>query len=498
MFEIAAEAERLRLPFAIVTIISTEGIVPRKSGRMLVLPDGTCHGTVGGGHVERYAARMALEAIGRSEGGVINASTPKGNVVMKIDIPSKGRSLHVIGAGHVGLEIAHLMYRAGYAVYIYDINPVSFENAALTRCGSSWDEVLDDIAIDSCSAIVVSVHEKSDIEKYILPSAAFYTGFLSSRVRAVGDKKGVYVPMGLDIGAETPEEIAISVASEIMAAASACTGNSISRRISRTILVRGAGDIATGVIIKLHNAGYDVIATDLAFPTQIRRSVSFAEAIYEGECIVEGVRAVRISEPEERFAAFDEGAVPVIADPSLSCLESVRPQVVVDAILAKRNIGTSRNMAPLVIGLGPGFEAGCDVDLVIETMRGHELGRIIREGSARPNTGIPGIIAGYGSERVVRSPSDGIFHPVRTFGDIVSSGDIIAYVGNEPVRSEIDGMVRGMLHEGLEVSVGFKVADVDPRGEGVDYTHVSDKARCIAGGVLEAVDAFFHHELRVF
>lgn len=415
---------------------------------------------------------------------------------MKIDIPMKGRSLHVIGAGHVGLEIAHLMYRAGYAIYIYDIHPVSFENAAGISCGSSWDEVLEGIRTDSRSAVIVSVHDKDEIEKHISSSPAFYTGYLSSRERAVQQKKSVYAPLGLDIGAETPEEIAISVAAEIMAAASGTAGESLSRRIRRTVLVRGAGDLATGVIIKLYNAGYDVLATDLEKPTQIRRTVSFAEALYSGECTVEGVRAVRIDNPSERFAVFDDGAVPVIADPSLDCLDSIQPAVLIDAILAKRNLGTSREMAPLVIGLGPGFEAGSDVDIVIETMRGHELGRIISSGSARPNTGVPGVIGGYGLERVVRSPAEGIFRPVRTFGDIVKAGDIIAYAGDVPVRSEIDGMVRGMLHEGLPVTEGFKVADIDPRGEGVDYTHVSDKARCIAGGVLEAVDHFFHQELR--
>ena len=490
MFEIAKEREELNLPFAIVTIVETKGIVPRKNSRMLVLPDGSCFGTVGGGSVERFATKEALNALEKGKGGVIKTNTPKGEVTMMIDLPTKGRSLHIIGGGHVGLEIARLMYKAGYAIYLYDIHNVEFKNAAKITIAPTWSEALKEASFDSSSAIIVAVHEKSEIEPFLKNAKAFYIGFLSSREKAVKQKENIFVPLGLDIGAETPEEIAISVSAEIIATASSHSALSLSKRNRSTILVRGAGDLATGVIIKLHNAGYDVIATEIEEPTQIRRSVSFAEAIYQGECTVEGVKAISISSPSERFALFDEGIVPILKDPNLHYLDDIRPLVVVDAILAKKNLGTTINMAPFVVALGPGFEAGLDADVVIETMRGHELGRIIKEGKAKENTGVPGLIAGYGKERVVRSPKEGIFRGIKTFGDIVAPGEIIAYVDETPVKTVIGGMVRGMLHEGLHVTEGFKVADVDPRGEGVDYKHVSDKARCIAGGVLEAIDGF--------
>ena len=163
----------------------------------------------------------------------------------------------------------------------------------------------------------------------------------------------------------------------------------------------------------------------------------------------------------------------------------------IDAVIAKKNLGTRIDMAPLTIALGPGFEAGRDVDVVIETKRGHNLGKIITGGYAEANTGVPGIIGGYGKERVIRSSASGVFKGVKTFGDIVEAGDVIAYVGDAPQHTLISGMVRGMLHDGLEVCEGFKIADVDPRGSGVDYTSVSDKARCIAGSVLEVVDSYF-------
>lgn len=492
MFEAAAECERLHLPFAIVTITGIRGTAPRKSGRMIVTADGHTYGTVGGGCVERKAEAEALEAIRKGCGRNITADTGKGEVYMMVDVPLKGRKLHVIGSGHVGLEIARLMYASGYAVYLYDINPeVSFENAAGISVGVSWKEALSTMKTDSRSAVIVTVQDKSEILPFLESSEAFYIGYLSSRSKSrVDRRRNIYVPMGLDIGAETPEEIAISVAAEILKAASGASGRSLSRNNARTILVRGAGDLATGVIIKLRKAGYNVIAAEIGTPTVIRSTVSFAEAMFSGSTTVEGVEAVRITDPSERFRLFDEGKVPLIEDPELKMLAEISPMIVVDAILAKKNLGTSRELAPYVIALGPGFTAGVDCDVVIETNRGHELGRIIESGTAAANTGVPGMIAGYGAERVVRAPSEGVWKAVHRIGDVVEQGETIAYAGDTAVPATISGMIRGMLHDGIPVTPGFKCADIDPRGAGVDYTHVSDKARCIAGAVLEACDDF--------
>lgn len=256
--------------------------------------------------------------------------------------------------------------------------------------------------------------------------------------------------------------------------------------IDRLIIIRGAGDLATGTAVRLHNAGFPLIMLDIEKPTVIRRTVSFAQAMFSGQAEVEGVKAVLCS-PDNALETAKKGIVAVVADPEGRLIEKLRPDVVVDAIIAKKNLGTNRSMAPFTIALGPGFTAGKDVDVVIETMRGHTLGKIITEGSAIANTGVPGIIGGYGKERVIHSPCSGVFCAVRQIGDIVGEGETIGYVDETPVKTVISGKLRGVLSDNLHVPAGFKLADVDPRGEKTDHTTVSDKARAIAGGVLEAV-----------
>ena len=258
--------------------------------------------------------------------------------------------------------------------------------------------------------------------------------------------------------------------------------------MNEVIVVRGAGDLATGTIHCLHQCGFRVLATEISRPTAIRRSVAFSEAMYDGAVAVEGVRARMIRDVSEAEAVWQDGEIPVLADPDLSRALTVKPEIFVDAAIAKKNLGTKRDMAPLVIALGPGFRAGMDADAVIETRRGHHLGRIICEGSAQPNTGVPGMIAGYGKERVIHSPAAGIHYPAAKIGDIVKKGDIIAHVGQMPVVASIDGLIRGMLREGLYVPEHFKIADIDPRiSERENCYTISDKARAIAGGVLTAI-----------
>ena len=242
------------------------------------------------------------------------------------------------------------------------------------------------------------------------------------------------------------------------------------------ILVRGGGDLATGTIHRLWSAGLKVLVLEAERPAAIRRQVSVSEAVYEGEAVV-----------------WCRGDVPVMVDPKGALIPQVRPAVVVDAILAKRNLGTTRDMAPLTIALGPGFTAGEDVDFVVETKRGHRLGRIIREGIAVPNTGVPGVIGGYSAERVVHAAREGIFHELRAIGDVVEPGDVIAEIEafdgtRTPVTTCIGGILRGLLRDGYPVTMGFKVADIDPRREELENCFlISDKARCIAGSVLELV-----------
>lgn len=311
------------------------------------------------------------------------------------------------------------------------------------------------------------------------------------------------------------------------------------------IICRGAGDLATGIIHRLHRAGHRVIALETDYPAAIRRQVSFCEAVYDGSAAVEGVTARLIpalndakndteiateadaetdaetyswindtpaahiaSEKWSRSAieaVLEAGEVPLLIDPKGESIALLKPDVVVDAIIAKKNLGTTIDMAPLVIGVGPGFTAGNDVHLVIESMRGHNLARIITDGMAQPNTGVPGNIAGFTSERVIHAPAAGYIHDVRKIGDIVQKGDEIARIYPDkgsydnalseyvPVNATITGIIRGLIREGYYFKKGFKIADIDPReSELTNCFTISDKARSIAGSVLEAVSAFEH------
>ncbi|MBQ5950738.1 MAG: EF2563 family selenium-dependent molybdenum hydroxylase system protein [Lachnospiraceae bacterium] len=257
------------------------------------------------------------------------------------------------------------------------------------------------------------------------------------------------------------------------------------------VVIRGAGDLASGVALRLHRAGIGLVMTDVEHPTAIRRTVCFSEAIKKGETVLEGVRAVRIFRPEEAKAVLDRGEIAVIADPDGTCIKDLAPDAVVDAILAKKNLGTTIDMAPVVIGVGPGFTAGVDCHAVVESMRGHYLGRVIHEGSAIPNTGVPGNIGGFTLERVLRAPAEGIFHPRRDIGDEVKAGEVAGEVEHEgemvPMICTIDGILRGILEDGVPVFKGMKSGDIDPRCKKEHCYCSSDKALSIGGGVLEAV-----------
>ncbi len=494
LFEMASELERRNLPFALVTITGYSGTVPRKSGRMLVREDGSTFGSVGGGDVERRAIEAALESLFDGKNRNISENTGLGVVDMVVDVAMRRRRALIVGYGHVGRAIADLVYSCGFSIDICETESVDEKRAEHIYVAPTMVEAVKMAKTDRFTAVIVTTKFNSALTPILESSDAFYIGYLASRSRAVTTKKNFSVPMGLDIGAETPSEIAVSVVAEVLAAEKRRSARSISGSSREAIIVRGTGDLATAVIIRLHNAGYNVLGVDLERPTQIRRNVSFAEAMYDGESTVSGVKARRITRASERFALWDDGIIPVLADENLFCLDEVRPIVVVDAIIAKKNLGTRRDMAPLTIALGPGFYAGRDVDVVIETNRGHNLAAIIREGEASANTGIPGVIQGHGADRVVRAPDSGIWKGLKTFGDEVKQGETIAYVDTTPVPATIDGIIRGMLHDGLPVTPGFKVADIDPRGLSVAWWQPSDKARALAGAVLEVVDNFFFRE----
>ena len=253
------------------------------------------------------------------------------------------------------------------------------------------------------------------------------------------------------------------------------------------VIVRGGGDVATGTIQKLNRVGFDVLVLEIEKPTCIRRNVAVAQAIFDGEIQIEDIRAVRCENIDQIQRAFDKKMIAVAVDPEGKLIEKLKPICLIDGILAKKNFGTNKKMAPITIGLGPGFEAGIDVDLVIETNRGHDLGRLIFEGPAAVNTGNPGNINGFTTERILRAPASGKVHIIKDLGSVVKKGDVVAEVAGKEVLAGLDGMVRGMINEGLEVYSGMKIGDVDPRVIPRNAKTISDKARLIGGGALEGL-----------
>ena len=268
------------------------------------------------------------------------------------------------------------------------------------------------------------------------------------------------------------------------------------------IICRGGGDLATGIVHRLFRAGFPVLVLETDSPAAIRRQVSFSEAVYDGTATVEGVTTERIASADRASVnhVLEEGRVPLLVDPEGSSIPLLKPDIVVDAIIAKKNLGTAKEMAPLVIGVGPGFTAGEDVDLVVESMRGHNLARIFTTGSALPNTGIPGNIGGFTKERVLHAEAAGYMKNIRQIGDIVEKGEEIARIYEKmtedgtfsgsyvSVEASISGMIRGLIREGYHFQKGFKIADIDPReSELANCFTISDKARSIGGSVLEAV-----------
>ncbi len=268
----------------------------------------------------------------------------------------------------------------------------------------------------------------------------------------------------------------------------------MSRR-DQLVIVRGGGDLATGTIHRLKNAGYAIIVLEIPKPSAIRRYVAFSEVVYEGKVTVDGMSAVLCTDVKEARKVSTSPDIAVLVDPKGLAIEQLKPWAVVDAIIAKKNLGTHKGMAPITVALGPGFVAGEDVDGVIETMRGHNLGKVITFGAAIPDTKTPGVIMGFSKERVIHAQADGVLHNVRAIADVVKTGDVIATIdgeaGSYPVVATMDGLLRGLIRDGFYVTKGFKIADIDPRLSEYDNCFtVSDKARSIAGGVVEALLMF--------
>ena len=255
------------------------------------------------------------------------------------------------------------------------------------------------------------------------------------------------------------------------------------------VLIKGAGDLATGIAYECWLAGYEVLMTEIEIPLAVRRAVSFSRAVYEGEAKVEDATGILVHNIEEALKVTEAGNIAVIVDEHADIRKEYRPDVLVDGIMAKKNVGTSIEDAPLVVAIGPGFEAGVDCHYVIETQRGSTLGHVIREGGALPNTGVPGEVGGYTRERLIQASANGRMEPVARIADVVEKGQIVARTGGVPVYAQMSGIVRGMLQEGVEVTKGLKIGDIDAREVEAYCYQISDKARRIGQGVLEAISS---------
>lgn len=260
------------------------------------------------------------------------------------------------------------------------------------------------------------------------------------------------------------------------------------------IIVKGAGDLATGIACRLYRSGLDVVMTETAMPTTVRCTVAFSSAVYNGRAEVEGVQAVLVTSPEEALACTKQGLVPVLVDPRGQSVPILQPWAVVDSILAKSNLGTNITDAPCVVGVGPGFTPGTDCHAAVETQRGHDLGRVLLDRSPAPNTGVPGDIGGYTTQRLLRAPAGGSFVPLAQIGDQVAAGQAVGQVGDALMYAQITGVLRGLLPQSTPVHEGMKAGDIDPRCRPEHCLSVSDKARAVGGGVLEAI--LYHHAAR--
>ncbi|MCF7934362.1 MAG: EF2563 family selenium-dependent molybdenum hydroxylase system protein [Spirochaetia bacterium] len=518
IFALAAELEERNHTFALITIVSAVGSTPRSKAHMIVTESGDIHGTIGGGLAESFIIEEARERMKTDSSGMVSYRLDQdgsahsidmlcgGDLDVYIEIFSAATHLILIGGGHVNLEIARVAHQVGFSITVVETRAefATSERFPMARdliVHDSVEQALAQLTITANCALLIATHSHDQKPLELLLSSDFgYLGMLGSRrkvafikdeLKALGHSpallKHIHAPAGLDLGAETPQQIAVSIVSEIMSVMNTTSGIPLSQRAGNLLIVRGAGDIATGTILRLHQCGYRILALETSRPSVIRRTVSFAQAVYDGTMIVEGVTAEYTDSYSKAKTLMDHGIVAVMADPTGESIRHFSPFAVIDAILAKKNLGTEIDMAPCVIGLGPGFTAGVDVDAVIETNRGHDLGRVIWSGRPADDTGVPGIIAGMGKERVLRSPCAGVFTTDHEIGDLVKQGEPVAYIDETQVPATIDGVIRGLLVSGMEVTQGFKVGDIDPRGDISYCMRVSDKARAVAGGVLEAL-----------
>ncbi|MFB6354625.1 MAG: XdhC family protein [Halobacteriales archaeon] len=550
LLERAAELADRGRPVAMLTVVRKDGHAPRGVGtRMLVTPDDT-FGTIGGGTVERLAVDAAREVLaGDADPGVRSFDLePGGNTGMVcggamdvfVDRLRGQPRLFIAGGGHIAAELAPLAVRLGYDVTVVDDrDDFAVEGRFpddVSVVHGDYGQTLAELPLANAALVVATRSGTFDRAALAagLDAEAGYLGLVASDTKAERvlddlDDDGyarralarVRAPVGLDLGGGAPEDVALAVLAELHRDRHDADGDRLTRlNLDDLVVVRGGGDLASGVVFRLQRAGRPVLVAEVERPTAVRRAVAFAEAVYEGAVEIEGLVGRRVDDVDEAVAVLGDGDVPVLVDPEAAVVDALEPAALVDATMAKgqRDTGTRRGLADVVVGLGPGFVAGgpeagraagteaaaasgvanggeagtadgrpMPVDAVVETHRGHELGRVYYDGTAAPYDGVPGERDGVTHERVLRAPENGEWSPAVDIGDLVEAGDVVGHVAGEPVEAQVDGRVRGLVHPGLDVDAGAKLGDVDPRGDDVDPAAISDKALAVGGGVLEAL-----------
>ena len=492
-------ASHAQQPVAVAVAVGpgTAGVAP--GSKWLVDASGALHGAAPGalGGALRTLGMQAL-ASGASRG----CARAEG-LAIYVEVVAPAPQLVIAGAGHIAQPLCRMAKELDFEVVVID-DRASFANRARFP---QADEILVGPFAEVLTArppgpathlaLVTRGHQQDEaVLKAVIGSGAAYIGMIGSRRRvrevfrhlsAAGVPQElidrVQAPVGLDIGARTPAEIALSILAQLVqlrAGRGAGAGPQL-------VLIKGAGDLATGCAVRLHRAGYAVAMIELEAPTAVRRTVAFSECVAQANASVEGVQARRAATVKEARAILAQDEVAVLVDPEARLGAALQANVVVDARMAKRNLGTSLVEAAVVIGIGPGFLAGHDVDAVVETQRGHSLGRVILDGAAQPNTGVPGEIGGKTVERLLRAPAGGMLRTRFAIGDAVEAGAAVGEVAGRQVLAATGGIVRGLLRDGTPVREGQKIGDVDPRARREHCFSVSDKARAVAGGVLEAI-----------
>lgn len=513
--DLIADGESL----AMISVVDREGSTPREIGARMLVGSEDTYGTIGGGTVESLACEEARAVLnGVEDSGIRTYELTRdgntgmvcgGTMTVFIDHLQGQKRLYIAGGGHIALPAAVLGRELDYEVTVVDdreeyARDDRFEEATAIR--GNYRAELNALPMTERTAVIVATRS-GEFDRQAVRAAidggAGYIGLVASDAKAdhvlnslrdegVSEPEllRVNAPAGIELGGDGPEDVALSVLAEIHQEFNHTSGGRHSRlNLDDLTIVRGGGDNASGVIYRLHEAGYPLVVTEIENPTVQRRHVAYATAMFEGEVTVEGTTARRADDISGAADVLRAGEIPVIADRRASIADELDAAVLVDGIMpkGKHDTGTRRDDADVVVGLGPGFEAGEDVDAVVETDRGPDLGRIHYQGSTTDYTGVPPDLGGgYTTERLFRAPTAGTWSPAVEIGDTVSEGEELGTVDGEPILAEMDGLVRGVAHGGLDVDEGLKLGDLDPR-ENVDPTKISDKALALGGSVLTAV-----------